>query len=726
MKSVLKILILEDSATDAELIQRLLKKAEMNCEFNLSMNKESFLRALEKFSPDVILSDNSLPQFNAADALIITRARYPHIPFILVTGTVSEEYAANIIRLGADDYLLKDRMARLPTAINAAIKQRRALKEITDYKYALDQSAIVAITDQKGIILYANDNFCKISKYSAEELIGQDHRIINSHYHPASFIRYLWATIANGKIWRGEFRNRAKDGSFYWVDTTIVPFLNEKGKPYQYLAIRRDITEKKKAEQELQSTQARLFFHIDNSPLAFIEWDTEIKPKSWSRRAEEIFGWTENEATSQPIDWFSKVHEEDLSRVSKITGQLISGKVGKKQVQYRNYTRDGRVIWCEWFYSVIKDKDGKVTKLMSLVQDITERKKAEEYLRRSEMRLNEAQAISQVGNWEIDFTENVVRWSDESYNIYGVNKAEVQPSTELFLSFIHPDDADFAQRKIQQAFDSLIDSSFDFRFIRKDEVIRHGYTEWKFEFDRKGKPLRLYGIIQDTTERKKAEEELHQVNEELRSLSSHLQNVREEERMQIARDIHDELGQQLTGLKMDVVWLNKKIEMEDKTVKQKMNSMIELIDETVKSVRRISSNLRPSILDDLGLIAALEWHSEEVEKRSEIKVNFSTDMVEPHLPVAMATGIFRIYQEVLTNAVRHANAHAITSSLRLKDNNLILKIKDDGQGMDLAAAGIKKTLGLIGIKERTFVLGGKYDLKSEPGKGTEVQVSIPL
>lgn len=143
-------------------------------------------------------------------------------------------------------------LSRSPDALE------RSLKELADIKFALDQSTIVAITDQRGIINYVNDQFCRISKYSRDELVGQDHRIINSGFHPKDFIRELWTIIASGKVWKGELRNRAKDHSIYWVDTTIVPYLNSDGKPYQYVAIRHDITQRKLAEAQVLEQAAQL------------------------------------------------------------------------------------------------------------------------------------------------------------------------------------------------------------------------------------------------------------------------------------------------------------------------------------------------------------------------------------------------------------------------------------------------------------------------------------
>lgn len=220
--------------------------------------------------------------------------------------------------------------------------------------------------------------------------------------------------------------------------------------------------------------------------------------------------------------------------------------------------------------------------------------------------------------------------------------------------------------------------------------------------------------------------ETEQMNEQLRNLSAHLQNIREEERIHIAREMHDELGQLLTGFKMDVSWLNKKLSAEDNgPVKEKLTEMMGMVDEAVMFVRRISAELRPSILDDLGLIPALEWHSKEFTKRFNIEVDFQPKVQEIHASGLVATGLFRMYQESLTNVARHSGASKVTSFLRLVNGDICLSIVDNGKGFNTNETGERKTLGLLGMKERALMIGGKLEIKSEIGLGTTIIVIVP-
>lgn len=232
--------------------------------------------------------------------------------------------------------------------------------------------------------------------------------------------------------------------------------------------------------------------------------------------------------------------------------------------------------------------------------------------------------------------------------------------------------------------------------------------------------------MHDITERKKAAEEIRVNSELLRELYNNSQNIREEERAYIAREIHDELGQQLTGLKMDIFWIKRKLNSEDPLMKEKITGTIELLDQTIKTVRKISTELRPSILDDLGLIAAMEWQSEEFGKRSGLIVNFSCNLDESNLKPESKITVFRIYQEILTNIARHAEATIVNTSVNIKNNQLFLSVDDNGNGFDVDTLIHKKTLGIKGIKERAKQIGGTYEIKSMTGNDTSVLVSIPV
>ena len=228
----------------------------------------------------------------------------------------------------------------------------------------------------------------------------------------------------------------------------------------------------------------------------------------------------------------------------------------------------------------------------------------------------------------------------------------------------------------------------------------------------------------DVTERRLAEEQVRSSREQLRNLSAYLQSMREEERTNIAREIHDELGQVLTALKMDASWLGSKYR-EYGPIAEKTKSMADLIDATIRTVKRICTELRPGVLDDLGLIAAIEWQAEEFQKRTGIQCDVSFDPGDIAVDGERSTAIFRILQEALTNVIRHAEATRVQVHLERKDNHVLLRVEDNGKGIGKDRVSDPRSFGLIGIRERARFLGGEVRIEGSASRGTVVTVSLP-
>lgn len=476
----------------------------------------------------------------------------------------------------------------------------------------------------------------------------------------------------------------------------------------------RDITEKIKTSEALKKSEAHLQKILDQSLDVICTVNSQGNFISVNAATQKIWGYKPEDLIGKSFLEF--VLEEDKVKTAEVALEILAGnEINNFENWYVH--KNGTLIPMHW--SARWDESSQL--IYAISRDITKRKLAEQQSI-MERNLSDSVINSLPGVFYLyDDTGKFIRWNKNLETVTGYSAEEISKMHPL--DFFTGEGQIMIKQRIGEVFVKGESSAEAYFVTKKGEEIPYYFTGLAINY--KGK-LCLIGSGIDITARKNAQSKLEATNQQLRNLSSHLQNIREEERMRIAREIHDELGQQLTGLKMDVYWINKKLENKEKIIQEKINDIIELIDETVKSVRRISSNLRPSILDDLGLVTALQWHSKELEKRSEIKVHFTTNISDEEIPVDIATALFRIYQEALTNAVRHSNAQEVKSSLILEGRELILKTKDDGTGIDQTAKANIKTLGLIGIKERTFALGGKYELKSEQGQGTELRISVPL
>jgi len=589
-------------------------------------------------------------------------------------------------------------------------RYRTILKSIEESYYEVDLA---------GNLTFFNDSTCSILGYTRDELVGINNRQFMDQENAEKVYQTFNKVYTTGKPAKAsDWEIMRNDGTRRFVEASVSLIKDAGGQPAGFRGIGRDITEKVQAGKALRESEEKYRSLVESTEDSIYLVDKNCAYMFMNKEYLKRFGIKKDKIIGRMYDDFHSKEEtkEFTKRVKEVfeTGKSIS-------YEYRS-ERDGGYFLRT--LSPVKKPDGKITDVTVISKNITDRKQTEEVIKSSEVRFRELfnNMSSGVGIYEArdDGNDFIIK----DYNRAGeliskVNKEHIVGRSALE---VFPGIKQFGLFEVLQRVWKTGESEHHPVSLYQDDYLTH----WAENYVYKLPSGEIVAVFDDVTERVQAEEELKRSQEELRNLAEYLQSVREKERTSIAREIHDELAQALTALKMDISWLSKKLPKDQKTLLEKTRAMTKLTDTTIKTVKRISTELRPGLLDDLGLAAAIEWQAEEFKNRTGITYKLTIDPEEITLDPDRSTAIFRIFQETLTNIARHAKATMVTASLKEKDDKLELRVRDNGKGITKEQISDPQSFGLMGIRERAKSWGGEVKISGRPGKGTTVIVRMPI
>jgi PAS domain S-box-containing protein len=473
---------------------------------------------------------------------------------------------------------------------------------------------------------------------------------------------------------------------------------------------------------KLLKTEERWTATLGSIGEAVIAADSEGRVTFLNPVAAALTGWKPEEAENQPVgDVFKIINEKSgMSADDEVLQVLENRQILTVANNVALITRDGREIPVEHSAAPILASEGKVIGVVLVFRDVAERRQ-EQIATAEQAALLE---LTQDSVFVIDMEGAVLFWSRGAEAMLGYTKAQAAGKIAHDLLC-----TEFAQSFSEIKAELMRTGHWEGDLIKTAQDGRRIVVSgrWALQWGKRDQAPRVLVINSDITERKRGEESLVLQREQLRALAERLQWVREEDRKRVARDLHDQIGQILTAIKMDMTWMTRHLPKSEVQVLARLDESIQLINDGVKAVRAICSGLRPGVLDDLGLAAAIEWQASEFASRNGVQCEVSVPPVDLHLNGDRATATFRIFQECLTNVIRHAQAKSVRVALCQEEESILLVVEDDGIGFcDSGFSNSVGSLGLLGMKERAQFCGGDVDISSSPGKGTTVTVRVPV
>ena len=503
-----RILLVDDDVSLLKYYETVLHAAGM--EVKTISNPLDGLSALQEFKPDVIVLDVYMPECSGPELAQVIRQddAWALTPIMFLSTESDLNIQLDAMNLGGENFMVKPVSAsHLVSAVTAKAKRARwsnrlnkdlesAIREGEFQLITSNQHDLVSTSDVAGCIVSVNDKFCKISGYSREELIGQNHRLLKSKHHPDSFYQDMWKTISSGQVWHGTICNYNKAGEEYWVESTIVPFLDDKGKPYKYVSARTDITALMQSEERLERSQE--FANIGT-------WDWNIKTGElyWSDRIWHLFGYKKSETKTTYDNFLVAIHPGDRKKVMNAVNKCIKNG-SRYNIEHRVLWPDHSVHWVHESGDVVRNENGEALHMLGVVRDIDARKRTELALVDSELQLRQAQTLAHIGNWQADIITGELSWSDEIYRIFGHEPGSFAPSVEAFHAAIHPDDREKVLESEKRAEQTGL-HDVEHRIVLPDGTISYVHELARAETDTDGQLLRMSGTVQDITERVVAE-----------------------------------------------------------------------------------------------------------------------------------------------------------------------------------------------------------------------------